>query len=193
MRKLITAIVGAGLAASLAISATFAQWPTTCLELNDQSEAALDNTQNVGIYQKAFGEAAEDACRNDHKADVQNTFAWAIGGNSGPSLKHVSSGGVDYVDDWTKVNIAKGGVYQLSVYVETRTAPTGAPRQFAVSIPHIQNTYMTLKYDGKGLGSTHAHGGTVWFKHTGGHILLNPIGDWTYFEIELHRLDWLTE
>ena len=32
-----------------------AQWPTTCVELNDIVEAHLGNDGNVGIYQRVFG------------------------------------------------------------------------------------------------------------------------------------------
>ena len=73
-------------AALLAIGATLlvvpialAQWPTTCVDLNDIVEAHLGNTQNVGIYQKVFGDQAEQACQNDHREDVRSVFAWAIG------------------------------------------------------------------------------------------------------------------
>ena len=80
MGKLRLAVIAELTAAFMTVSTVAAQWPTTCVELNDQSEAALGNTQNVGIYQKVFGDAAEQACRNDHKGDVQGVFAWAIGG-----------------------------------------------------------------------------------------------------------------
>ena len=53
-----------------------AQWPTTCVELNDIVEAHLGNDHNVGIYQSTFGDEAEAACQNDHRGDVQETFAW---------------------------------------------------------------------------------------------------------------------
>ena len=63
---------------ALMVPAVAAQWPTTCLELNDQSEAALGNPQNVGIYQRAFGDGAEAACQRDHLDDVRRTFGWAL-------------------------------------------------------------------------------------------------------------------
>lgn len=58
-----------------------AQWPTTCVELNDIVEAHLGNRQNVGIYQRVFGSQAEQACQSDHREDVLGVFAWAIGGS----------------------------------------------------------------------------------------------------------------
>ena len=61
-------------------SAALAQWPTTCVELNDIVEAHLGNDHNVGIYQRTFGDQAETACQNDHRNDVRSVFAWAIGG-----------------------------------------------------------------------------------------------------------------
>ena len=78
MRKLAIAIGTAALAFGMFAYTAAAQWPTTCVELNDQSEAALGNDESVGIYQKVFGENAEAHCRADHLADVQSTFSWAI-------------------------------------------------------------------------------------------------------------------
>ncbi|MDE2768103.1 MAG: hypothetical protein OXI70_08440 [Chloroflexota bacterium] len=85
-----TILAGAALAAALALALTAtpakAQWPTSCVELNDVVEARLGNSGNVGIYQRVFGDQAEQACRNDHRSDVQSVFAWAVGGSgSGPS------------------------------------------------------------------------------------------------------------
>ena len=54
------------------------QWPTTCVELNDIVETHLGNYQNVGIYQRVFGDQAELACQADHRDDVRAVFAWAI-------------------------------------------------------------------------------------------------------------------
>ncbi len=72
----------AALAAALALVFTatpgLAQWPTSCVELNDIVEAHLGNSHNVGIYQRVFGDQAEQACQRDHRSDVRGTFAWAI-------------------------------------------------------------------------------------------------------------------
>ncbi len=65
---------------TLGVSIAQAQWPTTCVELNDLVEAAVGAQQNVGIYQRAFGDQAEAQCQNDHRDDVRRTFAWALGG-----------------------------------------------------------------------------------------------------------------
>ena len=54
-----------------------AQWPTTCVELNDIVEAHLGNDGNVGIYQRVFGDQAEPGCQSDHRDDVRGVFAWA--------------------------------------------------------------------------------------------------------------------
>ena len=62
------------------VSITQAQWPTTCVELNDLAEAAAGNHQNVGIYQRTYGDQAEAQCQSDHRDDVRRTFAWALGG-----------------------------------------------------------------------------------------------------------------
>ena len=71
--------------AVLLIPTAFAQWPATCVELNDIVEAHLGNDGNVGIYQKVFGDQAEQACQNDHRDDVRSVFAWAIGSISQPA------------------------------------------------------------------------------------------------------------
>ena len=57
-----------------------AQWPATCVELNDIVESHLGNESNVGIYQTTFGDEAEAACRSDHEDDVLYAFNWVLGG-----------------------------------------------------------------------------------------------------------------
>ena len=78
--RLASALALAFIMTTAAIGAVAAQWPTTCVELNDIVEAHLGNDGNVGIYQRVFGDAAETACQNDHRDDVRSVFAWAIGG-----------------------------------------------------------------------------------------------------------------
>ena len=53
-------------------------WPTTCVDLNDIVENHLGNDNNVGIYQKVFGDQAEAGCQGDHREDVRGVFAWAF-------------------------------------------------------------------------------------------------------------------
>ena len=53
-------------------------WPTTCVELNDLVERHLGNGHNIGIYPRLLGEDAEATCRDDHRNDVRETFAWAF-------------------------------------------------------------------------------------------------------------------
>ena len=80
LRKTIMAAVSAAIVAlALAASVVSAQWPTTCVALNDIVEDHLGNDGNVGIYQRAFGDQAEAGCQGDHKSDVQSTFGWALG------------------------------------------------------------------------------------------------------------------
>lgn len=57
---------------------TKAQWPTTCVDLNDMVEAHLGNDANVGIYQRALGDHAENGCQRDHRADMRDVFSWAF-------------------------------------------------------------------------------------------------------------------
>lgn len=70
-------------AVSIATSVA-AQWPTACVALNDIVEQHLGNDGDVGIYQRTFGEQAEEACRRDHVDDVRAVFGWAFGPSSTP-------------------------------------------------------------------------------------------------------------
>ncbi len=65
-------------AASPTATAAPQQWPTTCVDLNDIVEAHLGNDGNVGIYQRVFGDQAEQGCQNDHRDDVRAVFSWAF-------------------------------------------------------------------------------------------------------------------
>ena len=63
---------------ALSAQTLYAQWPTTCIGLNDALERDLGNYENVGIYQRVFGADAEAACQRDHRDDVRGVFAWAF-------------------------------------------------------------------------------------------------------------------
>ena len=90
--------------AAVSVSVAAAQWPTTCVELNDIVEAHLGNDNNVGIYQRLFGDQAEQACQNDHRDDVRSVFAWAIGGDSSP-ISRVERGQVLRILDGDTIEI----------------------------------------------------------------------------------------
>ena len=77
MRHVRAAILAVVAMLVLALPA-LAQWPTTCVDLNDIVEAHLGNHGNVGIYQRVFGADAEAGCRSDHREDVRGTFGWAL-------------------------------------------------------------------------------------------------------------------
>ncbi len=88
IRTVLVALLTAAAAFALA-SPVLAQWPTTCVDLNDIVEAHLGNDNNVAIYQRVFGDQAEQACQNDHRKDVRGVFAWAFdegGGIEGTDL-----------------------------------------------------------------------------------------------------------
>ncbi len=101
--RAVWAVVLAALFTAVSVSYAAAQWPTTCVELNDIVEAHLGNDHNVGIYQKAFGDQAEQACRNDHRDDVRGVFAWAIGG--APATSSVERGQVLRILDGDTIEI----------------------------------------------------------------------------------------
>ncbi len=77
-RVVVVGVVLAAVVAAVGAVPVLAQWPTTCVELNDIVEAHLGNDSNVGIYQRVFGDQAEAACQNDHRDDVRGVFAWAF-------------------------------------------------------------------------------------------------------------------
>lgn len=76
--RIFRALIIAALTAILLSTPALAQWPTTCVDLNDIVEKHLGNHNNVGIYQRVFGDQAEQACQNDHRDDVRGVFAWAF-------------------------------------------------------------------------------------------------------------------
>ena len=77
-RRLVFAVAVAMVVASGTTASAGAQWPTSCVDLNDVVEAHLGNHANVGIYQRVFGDQAEDACQSDHLEDVRGVFVWAL-------------------------------------------------------------------------------------------------------------------
>lgn len=79
VRIVLSGVVAAVAAFGLATPA-LAQWPMTCVDLNDIVEAHLGNDGNVGIYQRVFGDQAEQGCQNDHGEDVRGVFGWAFDG-----------------------------------------------------------------------------------------------------------------
>lgn len=81
MRRIHTIVMAAIVAltaAAVVATPVFAQWPTTCVDLNDIVENHLGRDNNVGIYQRVFGDQAEAACQGDHREDVRGVFAWAF-------------------------------------------------------------------------------------------------------------------
>ncbi len=103
--RAVWAVFLAALWAAVSVSYVAAQWPTTCVELNDIVEAHLGNDRNVGIYQQVFGDQAEQACRNDHRDDVRSVFAWAIGAGGAPPTSDVELGQVLRILDGDTIEI----------------------------------------------------------------------------------------
>ena len=79
LRRAIVAILVAMAVVAATAASVGAQWPTACVDLNDIVERHLGNNHNVGIYQRTFGDLAEDGCQRDHLDDVRAVFAWAFG------------------------------------------------------------------------------------------------------------------
>ena len=63
VRPTLIAVVVAVAAAAALATPVFAQWPTTCVDLNDVVEQHLGRENNVGIYQRVFGDQAEAGCQ----------------------------------------------------------------------------------------------------------------------------------
>ena len=106
------------------VPAAFAQWPTTCVELNDIVEAHLGNEQNVGIYQRVFGDQAEQACQNDHRDDVRSVFAWAMPEVSTPEPEPTQvtppvSGAPSSTANWSIETGQSGGWNYVGAYTGT--------------------------------------------------------------------------
>lgn len=72
----LVAILTLTVALSIAYAATPGGWPTTCVELNDIIETHRGNLDRVGLYQRVHADQAEQACQNDHRAQIQTWFAW---------------------------------------------------------------------------------------------------------------------
>lgn len=89
MRRLAVSTLAAMLALTMSAALALADWPTTCVDLNDLAEAAAGRSHNVGVYQRVAGAGAEAACQHDHRADVQRAFAWALGGSGGAAVAGV--------------------------------------------------------------------------------------------------------
>ena len=103
--RAVWAVLLGALWAAASVSYVAAQWPRTCVELNDIVEAHLGNDRNVGIYQQVFGDQAEQACRNDHRDDVRSVFAWAIGAGGAPPTSDVELGQVLRILDGDTIEI----------------------------------------------------------------------------------------
>ncbi len=78
MIRYLRAAVVALVATLLLVPPALAQWPTTCVELNDIVEGQLSRDWNAGVYQRVFGDEAEASCQRDHRNNIRETFAWAL-------------------------------------------------------------------------------------------------------------------
>ncbi len=69
---------------TISLTTVSAQWPVTCIDLNDAFERLAGRTENVAIYQNVHQDQAEERCRDDHREAVQRAFAWAFNGELSP-------------------------------------------------------------------------------------------------------------
>ena len=113
---LIAAVVAVAVAAAVA-TPVFAQWPTTCVDLNDIVEQHLGRTNNVGIYQRVFGDQAEAACQGDHREDVRGVFAWAFGLASPAAQPAVAGSSLPLANDALYGAVWRGRTAQVRTLV----------------------------------------------------------------------------
>ena len=135
MRYLCVLIVA--LAAALVFaSPVLAQWPTTCVALNDIVEAHLDNPSNVGIYQRTFDTGAEAACQSDHRDDVRAVFAWAFDAESaGPIAPTPWPSTCVALNDIVEAHLGNTG----NVQIYQRTFGSGPAAESACQRDHRQD------------------------------------------------------
>ena len=67
MKRVVLAAFAVVALLAISVSTALAQWPTSCVELNDIIEAGLGNHENVGIYERVHGDQAEAVCRSEHR------------------------------------------------------------------------------------------------------------------------------
>ena len=67
MKRLTLAFFAVSVLVGLSVSTALAQWPTSCVELNDVIEASRGNHENVGIYERVHGDQAEAVCQSEHR------------------------------------------------------------------------------------------------------------------------------
>ncbi len=113
---LIAAVVAVAAAATLA-TPVFAQWPTICVDLNDIVENHLGRDNNVGIYQRAFGDQAEAGCQGDHREDVRGVFGWAFDLAPPAQLPAVAASTLPLVNDALYSAVWRGQTDQVRTLV----------------------------------------------------------------------------
>ena len=117
LRNTLMALAAAVAAALVFATPVFAQWPTTCVDLNDIVEQHLGRTNNVGIYQRVFGDQAEAACQGDHREDVRGVFGWAFGLASPAAQPAVAGSSLPLADDALYSTVWRGLTEQVRTLV----------------------------------------------------------------------------
>ena len=120
MRHRLTTLIALALISVFAVSGATVRayvdggWPETCLEMNDMVEASAYGSGAVDIYQRAFGDNAEAACRNDHRGDIRRAFTWALGGSAPAPVSALAeqTGRVLQVYDGDTITVEHRGVLQ---------------------------------------------------------------------------------
>ena len=123
IRTIFVAAVAALTAAAVVATPVFAQWPTTCVDLNDIVENHLGRTNNVGIYQRVFGDQAEAACQGDHREDVRGVFAWAFGLASPAAPPAVAGSSLPLANDALYSAVWRGQTEQVRALVANGLNP----------------------------------------------------------------------
>ena len=144
MKRIVFAVIAATMLTVGMVAVASAQWPTTCVELNDIVEAHLGNHGNVGIYQNTFGDQAEQACQNDHRDDVRSVFAWAISTDTpapvpAPQSQVVQSGTGTHSTGLFNLDV---GTYRATVTLSGNQTSFGTAGHFSAKVESVAGVYV---------------------------------------------------
>ncbi len=201
LRTIIVAVVVALTAALVFATPVFAQWPTTCVDLNDIVEAHLGRDNNVGIYQRVFGDQAEAGCQGDHREDVRGVFAWAFdlepsGSAAAPPPAEIDAPAAEAELGWPTTcvdlndivenhlgNDNNVGIYQRVFGDQAEAGCRGDHREdvrgvFAWAFDSVTPTRAQSASDRSVLVALyHSTGGAIWDANTNW-LSDRPIGEW---------------
>ena len=127
MRRLALAVVAVVSLVAMSVSTTLAQWPTSCVELNDIIEAGLGNHENVGIYERVHGDQAEAVCQSEHR---DSGFLFGVRPYQLPSKSEPAA----YTQAFVELAIHRYNISGLQATVDYYNSPQSIDEQWYVFI-----------------------------------------------------------